>query len=293
MDAGRDPATRDFFISYTQADRAWAEWLAWELEAAGYTTLLQAWDMPPGSAFVHTMHQAVQHARHVMPVLSPAYLRSPMAEAEWRPGFVADPGGEARRLMPVQVEACESTGLLADRVWIDLVGLDETAARAELRDRIAVALRGSRRPDAPPPYPRTPARPAIDRPRFPTALPPVWNVPHRRNLTFRGREALLGSIGDHLTGRTMTPGALHGGLGTGKTSVAVEYAYRHRAGFDVVWWVRAEEPATLVGDYAGLAAEVELEQPGQANQQRTAVAVRRWLEDHDRWLLILDNADDP
>jgi TIR domain len=33
---------RDFFVSYTQADRAWAEWLAWELEAAGYTTVLQA-----------------------------------------------------------------------------------------------------------------------------------------------------------------------------------------------------------------------------------------------------------
>jgi hypothetical protein len=29
---------REFFVSYTQADRAWAEWLAWELEAASYTT---------------------------------------------------------------------------------------------------------------------------------------------------------------------------------------------------------------------------------------------------------------
>jgi hypothetical protein len=52
-------AERDFFISYTAADRAWAEWLAWELNAAGYSTLLQAWDMPPGTAFVHEMDQAV------------------------------------------------------------------------------------------------------------------------------------------------------------------------------------------------------------------------------------------
>jgi hypothetical protein len=43
-----EQAQRDFFVSYTQTDRAWAEWLAWELEAAGYTTVLQAWDMPPG-----------------------------------------------------------------------------------------------------------------------------------------------------------------------------------------------------------------------------------------------------
>ncbi len=28
----------DFFISYTQADRAWAEWIAWTLEEKGYTT---------------------------------------------------------------------------------------------------------------------------------------------------------------------------------------------------------------------------------------------------------------
>jgi TIR domain len=52
----RVSANRDFFISYTQADRAWAEWLAWELEAAGYTTMHQAWDMPPGVAFVHVMN---------------------------------------------------------------------------------------------------------------------------------------------------------------------------------------------------------------------------------------------
>ena len=26
----------DFFVSYTSADRAWAEWIAWQLEAEGY-----------------------------------------------------------------------------------------------------------------------------------------------------------------------------------------------------------------------------------------------------------------
>jgi TIR domain len=66
------------------------------------------------------MDQAVQHTRHVLLVLSPAYLRSEMAEAEWRPAFKADPSGEARRLLPVRAEACEPAGLLADRVYIDL-----------------------------------------------------------------------------------------------------------------------------------------------------------------------------
>jgi hypothetical protein len=47
---GQDGARRDFFISYTQADRAWAEWIAWQLEEARYTTVLQAWDFAPGRA---------------------------------------------------------------------------------------------------------------------------------------------------------------------------------------------------------------------------------------------------
>jgi TIR domain len=49
---------RDFFISYTSVKRPWAEWIAVQLEAAGYTTVLQAWDVRPGSDFLHQMQQA-------------------------------------------------------------------------------------------------------------------------------------------------------------------------------------------------------------------------------------------
>jgi TIR domain len=36
------PGGVDFFISHTAADRAWAEWIAWQLEAAGHQVLVQA-----------------------------------------------------------------------------------------------------------------------------------------------------------------------------------------------------------------------------------------------------------
>jgi hypothetical protein len=285
---------RDFFVSYTQADRAWAEWLAWELEAAGYTTVLQAWDMPAGTAFVHAMDQAVQTTRHILLVLSPAYLRSEMAEAEWRPGFKADPSGTQRRLLPVRVEACEPKGLLADRVWIDLMGLDEATARGRLREEVAGALRGPGRPTVPPRFPRAPAA-VVERPRFPTALPSVWNVPFQRNPDFTGRDELLGSLAGRLAGggAAAVTQVLQGGGGVGKTSLAVEYAYRQRSQFDTVWWVRAEQPTTLVSDLAELGAALGLAEAGQPDQQLTVAAVRRWLADHDRWLLVLDNAAAP
>src|SRR5450432_1116790 len=42
---------KDFFISYNSSDRGLAEWIAWQLELAGYTTILQDWNIKPGANF--------------------------------------------------------------------------------------------------------------------------------------------------------------------------------------------------------------------------------------------------
>src|ERR1700726_1682479 len=65
----RDPIMKDFFISYTKTDKAWAEWIAWTLEAAGYSTVIQAWDFRPGSNFVLEMQRAANEAKRTIAVL--------------------------------------------------------------------------------------------------------------------------------------------------------------------------------------------------------------------------------
>jgi len=40
---------KDFFISYTGKDSKWAEWIAWQLEAAKFTLIIQAWDSVAGA----------------------------------------------------------------------------------------------------------------------------------------------------------------------------------------------------------------------------------------------------
>jgi len=107
---GAGEQQRDFFISYTGADRAWAEWIAVQLEAAGHTTVLQAWDFRPDSDFVHQMQQATSSAARTIAVLSPAYFGSVFGEAEWRAAFVKDPSGEEGLLVPVRVEDCQPPG---------------------------------------------------------------------------------------------------------------------------------------------------------------------------------------
>ena len=59
---------KDFFISYNGADRQWAEWIAWQLEAAGYTTVIQAWDFRPGSNFVLEMQKASEQVERTIAV---------------------------------------------------------------------------------------------------------------------------------------------------------------------------------------------------------------------------------
>ena len=86
---------------------------------------------------------------------------------------------------------------------------------------------------------------------------------------------------------------LHGLGGAGKTQVAVEYCYRVANAFDVVWWIRAETPASLVGDYASLAERLHLVPDGERDQQVAVGAVRDWLNRHGRWLLVFDNAAGP
>ena len=124
-----------------------------ELERAGYTTVVQAFDFRPGADFVHEMQQATASAARTIAVVSPAYFGSRFAESEWRVAFAKDPSGERGMLLPVRVQPCEPPGLLATRVFVDLVDVDEAEARERLLT--AVGPVGPRPTSAPFPGGRT------------------------------------------------------------------------------------------------------------------------------------------
>jgi WD40 repeat protein len=158
----------DFFISYAETDRAWAEWIGWHLEEAGYTTIVQAWDFAPGSNFVERTQRALTESRRMIAVLSPGYLASAYDGAEWQSVWRDDMRGDQRSLVPVRVEACDPAGLLALVTSIELVGLDERRSRTRLLDEIARAIAGDSRPPVAPRFPRM----EISGPPFPGGAAP-------------------------------------------------------------------------------------------------------------------------
>jgi TIR domain len=163
---------KDFFISYNKADLKWAEWIAWTLEDAGYTTVFQAWDFRPGRNFVLEMHAASEGCRSTILVLSNDYLASLFTQPEWAAAFARDPTGVKRSIIPVRVRPCELPGLLRTVIYCDLIGLSRTEASGALVGAVSAAER---------------AKPAQE-PRFPGAAPEYPAVADRTPLAKGNRQ---------------------------------------------------------------------------------------------------------
>ena len=120
----------------------------------------------------------------------------------------------------------------------------------------------------------------------------MWNIPARLT-EFTGRDGLLAELSAalQLEGRAVVQ-AVTGMGGVGKTTTAIEYAYRHRNELDIAWWVPSEDPTLIPDRLAELACALDL--AATTDSAETAVArLRGVLYNRGRWLIVFDNAEDP
>lgn len=285
------------FVSYAGPDRPWAEWTAWQLEQAGYATELDAWDWRAGDDFVVRMSDALEKSDLVVALFSDDYFDPERwTRGEWTAALATK-----ERLVPLVVRpmTTEIPAFLTPRLRSAIHGLDKTAAV----DALLKAVNGPTRPTTEPDFPGTTAASAAPQaansatataPRLPDSVgrPEVWNVA-LRNPDFSGREVPINGLRDGLTSpKHRVPYVLHGVGGVGKTQIALEYAHRFASQYDLVWWIDAETAGQVPVYLTELATKVGIAKL-EAGTEVNARALLEYLATQTRWLLIIDNAEDP
>ncbi|MEU6373105.1 FxSxx-COOH system tetratricopeptide repeat protein [Streptomyces sp. NPDC046909] len=273
----RSPLPSDLTVSYVSEDRMWADWIASTLSRAGFRVALK---------YVGGEDDGAEKpADRTVVVMSAAYQRSARAHQVWEATVGGTHTGR-RQVVAVRVGDLRPSPAFSELASVDMVRITENGDSSALL--------------------RTLGKPALpaelsdeDMPaevRFPTASPRTWNAP-QRNTSFTGRSKLLEDLRDGLvsggSGGTPSTYALYGLGGVGKTQIALEYAHRFAADYDVVWWITSEKHEFVVSALAALAAKLGLRVGEDAAQ--VAQEVREYLRQSSgtlRWLVVFDNADD-
>ncbi|KAJ4094509.1 hypothetical protein NW760_012662 [Fusarium oxysporum] len=118
-------------------------------------------------------------------------------------------------------------------------------------------------------------------------------IPYPRNEELVHRQDLIDKLDTLLP---PTPGsrsaALWGLGGSGKTQIALDYAYRRCEADEecCVFWVHADSEATFLADYKTIGKKLGVDE--RLDGTDLLDAVRNEIEARSKWVMILDNADD-
>lgn len=126
---------------------------------------------------------------------------------------------------------------------------------------------------------------------FPNA--PFLNVPTIPRAV-KGRDdelsELEGILNDTGEAAIVNSGAvLKGQGGIGKTTLALEFAYRHRGEYAGILWANAENETSLAEDIHLLCPSLDMDIPQPMNPTTAATVIGRLEQTGQPWLLIFDN----
>ncbi len=86
--------------------------------------------------------------------------------------------------------------------------------------------------------------------------------------------------------------ALNGMPGSGKTQIAVQYVHFHKHEYRTILWLEAASRHTLSEAIVPLAESLAFHVQDRVDEHHLFAALSRWLEQHNEWLLSLDDLRD-
>ena len=161
---------RDFFISYTKTDKAWAVWIADVLKRNGYSVYYQKQDIPPGHDFLKKIEEFLENSRNFIAVWSKGYSKSRYCMNELRAAYHEWNARRINCLLPVRVDDFPMKALYAALVHVELSDMG-AASEAKLSKAVRRAVPPSNVDAAPIPNP-TATAPEEDA-KTPRPTPPI------------------------------------------------------------------------------------------------------------------------
>jgi Tetratricopeptide repeat/TIR domain len=282
------PPDNRVLISYVGPDLMWAEWISEQLQRAGSMVEVAEWTGGPDADLLGTLRGITDRYDKCVAVMSSSYLQAVVPDAGTGEATARWAVEHPTVLIPVLVRRCE----LPSRFWqlspVDLREVtDDRPASRRLLSRVLGLGAANLQDGAAEPMTRFPGRhPAVWSPQMPP-----------RNPYFTGRDGMLGQLRRRLTTdvTALVPHSLQGLSGVGKTQLAIEYAYRFAADYDIVWWIPSDSRAGARQSLADLATRLDLGGPGAETGEliRAVLDGLRTGQPYQRWLLIFDNAGAP
>jgi tetratricopeptide (TPR) repeat protein len=291
-----DPAF-NIFISYSHSDRDFVDRLEADLRQREFGTWMDRLGLVGGHKWRRELQDAIDRSQVLLVVLSPESVASEYVQAEY--GYATD---EGKIVIPIYYRPCKVPMELRGIQWIDFQSSYEQGLEALVKDLTkGASTAGPSTPSEHSGISQQGKLPSQHEILHGQAEPKVqverlWNVPFARNPFFTGRSQLLVHLHERLHSPQQTAlnhtVALSGMGGIGKTQIAVEYAYRYREEYLAVFWVHADSREALVADFITLARLLALTVQDAQDQMLIVAAVKSWMEQHEGWLLVLNNADD-
>src|ERR1051325_2496998 len=253
------------FVSYARRDARLKDQLVEHLSNLRNQGVITSWqdqEIVPGTDWSAEIQRQLDAADFVLLLISSSFLKSGYCTTvEMKQAL------ESGRALPILLRTVDWAGAPFSKLQVLPTGAKPVTAWKDRDAAFTDVVQGIRRAIAAAPPPAA----------------SVWHVPHAQNPNFVGREALLADLERALAkdSAAAVVQAISGLGGVGKTQLAVEYAYRARSQYSLVWWIRSELPTSLASDYASLAAPLGL--PVAMDQAVTVAAVKAWLEAHEGW----------
>lgn len=258
-------------LDFTPEDQLWAEWIAAVLAGAA---IMVRW---VGEASLYPADLGVETRNVAIVSDAEAYLSRSQDT----------PSAPVRPDLLISVTDTRLPSQLSGVPVVYLAGL----TREQAVDRLTDRLKGRHELD-----------PAIEALRYPGGDGPQVFDALARNVNFTGREKDLGQLREELQERGKTvilPRRIQGLGGVGKTQLALEYAHRFRADYDVIWWMNCGQPQYVDASLADLGQKLleafEIGVPEEGGVSEVVQQVLRLLSgglEGRRWLLIYDNAEE-